>query len=79
MKIFTYGGIKFQLYKNASGWCKFENIIGIYNNTGVDKISDQIDSPANDDIIYDMFGRKINSFNRRPGIYIKNRQKYIMK
>lgn len=65
-----------ELYRNAWGWNFFTNFIEIDNfpYSGTESVS--LDTSQQDDTIYDLFGRKVDTIV--PGnIYIRNGKKHI--
>ncbi len=61
------------IYATTDGWNEFINIVEI-DTTSIDDI---IDSPTEDNIIYDLRGNRIIELTK-PGIYIVNGKKVIM-
>lgn len=61
-------------YKEADVWKDFTNIQAI-TNTGVKEIQ----AANNKYVIYDMNGRMVNEKNLKPGMYVKNGKKLVIK
>ena len=62
-------------YRNASGWNEWGSILPIEENatTSIDNI---VNGQHSDERIYNLNGQRINRYDTRKGVYVKNGKKY---
>ena len=63
-------------YQNASGWSDWGSILPIEEkaSTSIDNI---VNEPPSDEKIYNLNGQRINGYDTRKGVYVKNGKKYV--
>ena len=68
-----------ELYKADRYWGQFKNIVGM-NFDGPAGITDlQTPSDINDGLIYNLNGQRVNPDNIKPGFYIRNGKKFVVR
>ena len=65
-------------YAAAEGWMLFEKIVDDASTTAIQEVTDVNDQPSTD-TWYTLDGRRLNAQPSKPGLYIHNGKKLVIK